>query len=79
MQFSFYGKGYFKSIHLHSEMIVGVFGHHLVVSFLTIVVNCHSSLDNKSHGRASVASDPRAAPESDTDSMAEYGEGDTGE
>lgn len=36
------------------------------------------SLDNKSHGRGSMSSDPKAAPESDTDSMAEYGEGDTG-
>lgn len=35
-------------------------------------------LDNKSHGRASVNSDHKAGPESDTDSMAEYGEGDTG-
>ncbi|XP_073993820.1 neuroglian isoform X3 [Rhodnius prolixus] len=34
-------------------------------------------LDSKSHGRSSVGSDPKAAPESDTDSMAEYGEGDT--
>lgn len=34
-------------------------------------------LDNKSHGRGSMSSDPKAAPESDTDSMAEYGEGDT--
>nr|CAD7257229.1 unnamed protein product [Timema shepardi] len=35
-------------------------------------------LDNKSHGRGSMSSDPKQAPESDTDSMAEYGEGDTG-
>ncbi|XP_049962681.1 neuroglian [Schistocerca serialis cubense] len=35
-------------------------------------------LDNKSHGRGSTASDQKAAPESDTDSMAEYGDGDTG-
>ncbi|PSN43064.1 Neuroglian [Blattella germanica] len=35
-------------------------------------------LDNKSHGRGSMSSDPKAAPESDTDSMAEYGDGDTG-
>ncbi|KAL1110491.1 hypothetical protein AAG570_008019, partial [Ranatra chinensis] len=34
-------------------------------------------LDSKSHGRGSMASDPKAAAESDTDSMAEYGEGDT--
>jgi len=34
-------------------------------------------LDTKSHGRGSMSSDPKAAPESDTDSMAEYGEGDT--
>ncbi|KAK7793446.1 hypothetical protein R5R35_010061 [Gryllus longicercus] len=34
-------------------------------------------LDNKSHGRGSMSSDPKAPPESDTDSMAEYGEGDT--
>nr|CAD7455359.1 unnamed protein product [Timema tahoe] len=34
-------------------------------------------LDNKSHGRGSMSSDPKQAPESDTDSMAEYGEGDT--
>ncbi|XP_054278770.1 neuroglian isoform X2 [Macrosteles quadrilineatus] len=34
-------------------------------------------LDSKSHGRGSMSSDPKAAPESDTDSMAEYGEGDT--
>ncbi|XP_075216734.1 neuroglian isoform X1 [Lycorma delicatula] len=34
-------------------------------------------LDNKSHGRGSMSSDPKAAPESDTDSMAEYGDGDT--
>lgn len=37
-----------------------------------------SRLDSKSHGRGSMSSDPKAAPESDTDSMAEYGEGDTG-
>ena len=36
-------------------------------------------LDNKSHGRGSMSSDPKAAPESDTDSMAEYGDGDTGQ
>lgn len=36
------------------------------------------SLDNKSHGRASMSSEPKVGPESDTDSMAEYGEGDTG-
>ncbi len=35
-------------------------------------------LDNKSHGRASVSSEPKVGPESDTDSMAEYGDGDTG-
>jgi len=35
-------------------------------------------LDDKSHGRGSMSSDPKAAPESDTDSMAEYGDGDTG-
>lgn len=35
-------------------------------------------LDNKSHGRASMSSDLKVGPESDTDSMAEYGEGDTG-
>ncbi|XP_031336931.1 neuroglian isoform X2 [Photinus pyralis] len=34
-------------------------------------------LDNKSHGRASMSSEPKVGPESDTDSMAEYGEGDT--
>ncbi|KAJ3639541.1 hypothetical protein Zmor_002896 [Zophobas morio] len=34
-------------------------------------------LDNKSHGRASVSSEPKVGPESDTDSMAEYGDGDT--
>ncbi|XP_014258139.1 neuroglian isoform X2 [Cimex lectularius] len=34
-------------------------------------------LDSKSHGRSSLGSDPKGAPESDTDSMAEYGEGDT--
>lgn len=34
-------------------------------------------LDSKSHGRGSMSSDPKAAPESDTDSMAEYGDGDT--
>lgn len=34
-------------------------------------------LDNKSHGQGSMSSDPKAAPESDTDSMAEYGDGDT--
>lgn len=34
-------------------------------------------LDSKSHGRSSMGSDPKAAAESDTDSMAEYGEGDT--
>ncbi|XP_060537044.1 neuroglian isoform X2 [Cylas formicarius] len=34
-------------------------------------------LDNKSHGRASMSSEPKAGPESDTDSMAEYGDGDT--
>lgn len=42
------------------------------------VYYCYS-LDNKSHGRASMSSDPKVGPESDTDSMAEYGEGDTGE
>ncbi|KAJ8955459.1 hypothetical protein NQ318_003559 [Aromia moschata] len=35
-------------------------------------------LDNKSHGRASMGSEPKIGPESDTDSMAEYGDGDTG-
>ncbi|XP_063242824.1 neuroglian isoform X3 [Bacillus rossius redtenbacheri] len=35
-------------------------------------------LDNKSHGRGSMSSDPKQPPESDTDSMAEYGDGDTG-
>lgn len=35
-------------------------------------------LDNKSHGRASMSSEPKVGPESDTDSMAEYGDGDTG-
>ena len=35
-------------------------------------------LDNKSHGRASMSSEPKMEPGSDTDSMAEYGEGDTG-
>ncbi|XP_058814203.1 neuroglian isoform X1 [Topomyia yanbarensis] len=35
------------------------------------------SLDNKSQGRQSLSSQ-KVAPESDTDSMAEYGEGDTG-
>nr|XP_023019782.1 neuroglian [Leptinotarsa decemlineata]XP_023019783.1 neuroglian [Leptinotarsa decemlineata]XP_023019784.1 neuroglian [Leptinotarsa decemlineata] len=35
-------------------------------------------LDNKSHGRASMSSEPKIGPESDTDSMAEYGDGDTG-
>lgn len=35
-------------------------------------------LDNKSHGRASMGSEPKLGAESDTDSMAEYGEGDTG-
>ncbi|XP_018565737.1 neuroglian isoform X1 [Anoplophora glabripennis] len=34
-------------------------------------------LDNKSHGRASMSSEPKIGPESDTDSMAEYGDGDT--
>ncbi|KAJ8985876.1 hypothetical protein NQ317_006250 [Molorchus minor] len=34
-------------------------------------------LDNKSHGRASMGSEPKIGPESDTDSMAEYGDGDT--
>ncbi|CAH1103068.1 unnamed protein product [Psylliodes chrysocephalus] len=34
-------------------------------------------LDNKSHGRASMSSDHKQGPESDTDSMAEYGDGDT--
>lgn len=34
-------------------------------------------LDSKNRGRGSMNSDPKAA-ESDTDSMAEYGEGDTG-
>jgi neuronal cell adhesion protein len=34
-------------------------------------------LDNKSHGRASMSSEPKVGPESDTDSMAEYGDGDT--
>ncbi|CAH1996819.1 unnamed protein product [Acanthoscelides obtectus] len=36
-------------------------------------------LDNKSHGRTSMSSEPKIGPESDTDSMAEYGEGDTGQ
>ncbi|KAK6624567.1 hypothetical protein RUM44_011426 [Polyplax serrata] len=35
-------------------------------------------LDTKSHGRTSLSSDPKQVVESDTDSMAEYGEGDTG-
>ena len=35
-------------------------------------------LDNKSTGRQSVSSNNKPGPESDTDSMAEYGDGDTG-
>ncbi|XP_066248839.1 neuroglian isoform X1 [Euwallacea similis] len=35
-------------------------------------------LDSKPHGRPSMSSEPKISPESDTDSMAEYGEGDTG-
>ncbi|XP_034235912.1 neuroglian isoform X2 [Thrips palmi] len=35
-------------------------------------------LDNKSHGRGSMGSDLKHEPESDADSMAEYGDGDTG-
>lgn len=35
-------------------------------------------LDSKPRGRSSVGSDPKAAADSDSDSMAEYGEGDTG-
>jgi hypothetical protein len=35
------------------------------------------SLDNKSQGRQSLSSQ-KHGPESDTDSMAEYGDGDTG-
>jgi len=43
------------------------------------IYNCDCfRLDDKSHGRGSMSSDPKAAPESDTDSMAEYGDGDTG-
>lgn len=39
----------------------------------------HYSLDNKSAGRQSVASNmTKPDPEDDADSMAEYGEGDTG-
>lgn len=38
---------------------------------------CDYSLDNKSAGRQSLNSQ-KHGPESDTDSMAEYGEGDTG-
>ncbi|KRT82369.1 Immunoglobulin [Oryctes borbonicus] len=34
-------------------------------------------LDNKSHGRTSMSSEPKMDAGSDTDSMAEYGEGDT--
>lgn len=34
-------------------------------------------LDSKSQGRGSMSSDAKQVPESDTDSMAEYGEGDT--
>lgn len=34
-------------------------------------------LDSKPRGRSSVGSDPKAAADSDSDSMAEYGEGDT--
>lgn len=45
---------------------------------LLISLSIVCSLDNKSHGRASMSSDLKVAPESDTDSMAEYGEGDTG-
>jgi hypothetical protein len=39
---------------------------------------CSCSLDGKSGGRGSMSSDAKGIPESDTDSMAEYGEGDTG-
>lgn len=42
-----------------------------------ITLSCFR-LDNKSHGRTSMSSDLKVGPESDTDSMAEYGEGDTG-
>jgi len=35
-------------------------------------------LDSKPHRRASLGSEPKVSPESDTDSMAEYGDGDTG-
>lgn len=39
----------------------------------------HNSLDSKSAGRQSVASNmTKPDPEDDADSMAEYGEGDTG-
>lgn len=36
-------------------------------------------MDGKSQGRQSMSSGPKVGPESDTDSMAEYGEGDTGQ
>lgn len=36
------------------------------------------SLDNKSQGRQSLSSNQKHGPESDTDSMAEYGDGETG-
>lgn len=44
---------------------------------LKYAIYLHFSLDNKSAGRQSVSS-AKPGLESDTDSMAEYGDGDTG-
>lgn len=46
---------------------------------INLLVVSHFRLDNKSAGRQSVASNnTKPEGESDADSMAEYGEGDTG-
>jgi len=41
---------------------------------------CGCRLDNPSHGRSSMGSDPKHDPynDGDADSLAEYGDGDTG-
>lgn len=51
-----------------------IYSHKKIFNLRCIVY----SLDGKSGGRGSMSSDAKGIPESDTDSMAEYGEGDTG-
>lgn len=65
------------SMSTHNRKWLNVFGYLIKSSKTFAFFPPIISLDNKSQGRQSVAS-AKPGPESDTDSMAEYGEGDTG-